>query len=48
MRSFRKRHFCKKRADDLLKMNRNQLKLVVAILTGHTSVRGPPAYYRPV
>jgi hypothetical protein len=26
-------------ADDLLKMNRHQLKLVVAILTGHAPVR---------
>ena len=31
---------CKKRADDLLKMNRHQLKLVVAILTWHASVWG--------
>ena len=31
---------CKKRADDLLKLNRHQLKLVVAILTGHAPVRG--------
>ena len=31
---------CKKRADDLLKLNRHQLKLVVAILTGHASMRG--------
>ena len=30
----------KKRADDLLKLNRHQLKLVVAILTGHAPVRG--------
>ena len=31
---------CKKRADDLLKMNRYQLKLVAAILTGYAPVRG--------
>ena len=31
---------CKKRADDLLKLNRHQLKLVVVILTGHAPVRG--------
>ena len=31
---------CKKRADDLLKLNRHQLKLVVAILAGHAPVRG--------
>ena len=31
---------CKKRADDLLKMNRYQLKLVVVILTGHAPVSG--------
>jgi hypothetical protein len=30
----------KKRADDLLKLVRHQLKLAVAILTGHASVRG--------
>jgi hypothetical protein len=30
---------CKKRADDLLKLNRNQLRMVVAILTGHAPVR---------
>ena len=30
----------KKRADDLLKLSRHQLKMVVAILTGHASVRG--------
>jgi hypothetical protein len=29
---------CKKRADDLLKLRRHQLKMVVAILTGHVSV----------
>jgi hypothetical protein len=28
----------KKRADDLLKLSRHQLKLVVAILTGHVPV----------
>jgi hypothetical protein len=31
---------CKKRADDLLKLNRHQLKSAVAFLTGHASVRG--------
>jgi hypothetical protein len=30
---------CKKRVDDLLKLNRHQLKLAVAFLTGHTTVR---------
>jgi hypothetical protein len=30
----------KKRADDLLKLNRHQLKLAVAFLTGHAPVRG--------
>jgi hypothetical protein len=30
---------CKKRADDLLKLGRHQLKLVVATLTGHAPVR---------
>ena len=31
---------CKGRADDLLKVSRHQLKMVVAILTGHAPVRG--------
>jgi hypothetical protein len=31
---------CKKRADDLIKLDRHQLKLAVAILTGHAPVRG--------
>jgi len=31
---------CKKRADDLLKLSRHQLKMVVAILTGYAPVRG--------
>jgi hypothetical protein len=31
---------CKKRAEDLLKLGRHQLKMVVAILTGHAPVRG--------
>ena len=31
---------CKKRADDLLKLSRHQLKMVTAILTGHAPVRG--------
>jgi hypothetical protein len=31
---------CKKRADDLLKLDRHQLKLAVAILTGHAAVSG--------
>jgi hypothetical protein len=30
---------CKKRADDLLKLDRQQLKLIAGILTGHTTVR---------
>jgi hypothetical protein len=30
----------KKRADDLLKLSRYQIKIVVAILTGHAPVRG--------
>jgi hypothetical protein len=30
---------CKKTADDLLKLGRHQLKMVVAILTGHAPVR---------
>ena len=31
---------CKKRADGLLQLDRHQLKLTAAILTGHTPVRG--------
>jgi hypothetical protein len=31
---------CKKRADDLLKLGRHQLKMAVAILTRHAAVRG--------
>jgi len=31
---------CKKRADDLLKLSRHQLKIVVAIFTGHAPVKG--------
>jgi hypothetical protein len=31
---------CKKRDDDLLKLGRHQLKVTVAILTGHAPVRG--------
>ena len=31
---------CKNRADDLLKLDRHQLKLLTAILTGHAAVRG--------
>jgi len=31
---------CKKRADDLLKIGRHQLKMVIAIFTGHASLRG--------
>jgi hypothetical protein len=31
---------CKERADDLLKLGRHQLKMAVAILTGHAPVRG--------
>jgi hypothetical protein len=30
---------CKKRADNLLKLSRPQLKMIVAILTGHTPMR---------
>jgi hypothetical protein len=30
---------CTKRADDLLKLNRHQLKMAVAFLTGHAPVR---------
>jgi hypothetical protein len=30
---------CKKRADDLLKLNKHQLKMIVTILTGHAAVR---------
>jgi hypothetical protein len=30
---------CKRRADDLLKLSRLQLKMVIAILTGHPPVR---------
>jgi hypothetical protein len=30
---------CKKRSDDLLRLSRPQLKMVVAILTGHAPVR---------
>ena len=30
---------CKKRANDLLKLSRHQLKMVIAILTGHAPVR---------
>jgi len=32
---------CKKRADDLLKLDRDQLKMAVAILTGHLRIIGP-------
>jgi hypothetical protein len=31
---------CKKRADEQLKLGRHQLKMAVAILTGHAAVRG--------
>jgi hypothetical protein len=31
---------CKKRAGDMLKLGRQQLKMAVAILTGHAPVRG--------
>jgi hypothetical protein len=31
---------CKKRVDDLLKLSRHQLKMAVAILTGHAPLRG--------
>jgi len=31
---------CKKKADDLLKLGRHQLKMVTAIYKGHASVRG--------
>jgi hypothetical protein len=30
---------CKKRADDLLKLSRHQLKMAIAFLTGHAPVR---------
>ena len=30
---------CKKRADDLLKLGRHQLRMIVAILTGHAPMR---------
>jgi hypothetical protein len=30
---------CRKRADDLIRLSRRQLKMVVAILTGHAPVR---------
>jgi Fe2+ transport system protein FeoA len=30
---------CKRRADDLLKLIRHQLKMAVAVLTGHAPVR---------
>ena len=33
---------CKKRADGLLKLGRHELKMIVAILTGHAPVRGCP------
>jgi hypothetical protein len=29
---------CKKRADDMIKLSRHQLKMVLAILTGHAAV----------
>jgi len=31
---------CKKRADDVLKLSKHQLKMVVTIFTGHAPVRG--------
>ena len=31
---------CKERVDDLLKLSRHQIKMVVAIFTGHAPVRG--------
>jgi hypothetical protein len=31
---------CKKRVDDLLKLSRHQLKMVVAIFTGYVPARG--------
>jgi len=31
---------CKKRANDLLRLSRHQLKMVIVIYTGHASVRG--------
>jgi hypothetical protein len=39
---------CKERADDLLKLSRHQLKLVVVILTGPAPVRGHLCTYGPV
>jgi len=38
---------CKKRADDLHKLGRHQLKMAIAIYTGHAPVRGH-LYYGPV
>jgi len=40
MASFFIGRLCKKRANDLLKLRRHQLKMVVVILTGHAAVRG--------
>ena len=39
---------CKKRADDLFKLGRHQLKMVTAIYTGHAPVSGAPVHYGPV
>jgi hypothetical protein len=39
---------CKKRAEDLLKLGRHQLKAAVAILTGHAPCERTSANYGPV
>ena len=39
---------CKKRADDLLKLGRHQLKMATAIYKGCAPVRGQPVHYGPV
>ena len=36
---------CKKRADDLLKLDRHQLRLIAAIPTGHAPVKRSSADY---
>jgi hypothetical protein len=40
MASFFISRSCKKRAEDLLKLGRHQLKMIVAILTGHAPIKG--------
>jgi hypothetical protein len=39
---------CKRRADDLLKLSRHELKMAVAVLTGHAPVRTATVYCGPV